>query len=111
MATGRANARAVLADRGRITGLWQDGMAPADVADAMGVSKKTVQRWITRWQEEGSLTTRPWSGRPRVTTQDEDARCVINPIENLWAIITHNWGVGEERSREIVARHANEVWE
>ncbi|KAG7173910.1 putative winged helix-turn-helix domain containing protein 13, partial [Homarus americanus] len=50
------------------------GMALADVADAKGVSKKTVQRWITRWQEEGSVTTRPRSGRPRVTTQDEDAR-------------------------------------
>ncbi|XP_042217556.1 uncharacterized protein LOC121863129, partial [Homarus americanus] len=235
MATGRANAPAVLADRGRIIGLWQGGMAPADVADAMGVSKKTVQRWITRWQEEGSLTTRPRSCRPRVTTQDENARllaavdntlnkividftrelmlpchpqtsrnrlhksginCYVpakkqnkltqahrearlgftleylgvdpmlwpnviftdvksfssvkagarfcwrpvntrckdknideratsgrvtvnmwgsmwayDPGENLWAIITRNWDVGEERSREIEARHANEVWE
>ncbi|KAG7162013.1 hypothetical protein Hamer_G032102 [Homarus americanus] len=37
--------------------------------------------------------------------------CDINPIENLRDIITRNWDVGEERSREIVARHANEVWE
>lgn len=74
MATSRANAPAVVADRGRIIGLWQSGMTPADVADTMGVSKKTVQRWITRWEQEGSLATRPRSGRPRVTTPDEDAR-------------------------------------
>ncbi|KAG7177369.1 putative iGluR-like protein [Homarus americanus] len=83
MATGRANAPAVLADRGRIIGLWQGGMAPADVADAMDVStcKKTVLRWITRWQEEGSLTAGPGSGKPRVTTQDDDAR-LLAAVDN-----------------------------
>ncbi|KAG7156764.1 Replicase polyprotein 1a-like 16 [Homarus americanus] len=90
MATGRANAPAVLADRGRIIGLWQGGMAPADVADAMGVSKKTVQRWITRWQEEGSLTTRPRSCRPRlgfITLRNTCGYVSLTPLpkfHHLW---------------------------
>ncbi|KAG7168436.1 putative winged helix-turn-helix domain containing protein 5 [Homarus americanus] len=72
MATGRAKAPAVLGD-GQIIGLWQGGMPPADVADAMGVSKKTVQSWITKWQKEVSLTTRPRSGRPRLAGKITDA--------------------------------------
>ena len=52
-----------------------------NIADTVGVSQKTVQNWIRRFQEEGSLQTKARSGRPRVTTPEVD-RLILNTIRN-----------------------------
>ncbi|KAK3893044.1 hypothetical protein Pcinc_003122 [Petrolisthes cinctipes] len=68
MATSRANAPSVIADRGRIIGMWENGTPVSIIAEQTGFAQSTVYRWIERWQTEGSLETRPRSGRPRVLT-------------------------------------------
>ena len=88
--TGRANSVEVICKRGRIIGLWESGMPTRDIAFTTGVSQRTVQRWINRFQEEGSLQTRPRSGRPRVTTPEDDRR-LLNAVENhpLTSVVQH----------------------
>ncbi|KAK4294105.1 hypothetical protein Pmani_033245 [Petrolisthes manimaculis] len=81
MATGRANSVEVIFDRGRIIGLWESGMPTREFALTTGVSQRSVQRWIKRFEEEGSLHTKPRSGRPRVTTPVNDAR-ILDAIEH-----------------------------
>ncbi|XP_064122703.1 uncharacterized protein LOC135226950 [Macrobrachium nipponense] len=61
-----------ITQRGRIIGEWQRGVPTQDIAVSIGVSTPTVQRWILRWQEEGTLANRPRRGRPRVTTLQHD---------------------------------------
>ncbi|KAK4318803.1 hypothetical protein Pmani_010226 [Petrolisthes manimaculis] len=81
MATGRANSVEVISERGRIIGLWESGMPTREIALTTGVSQRSVQRWIKRFEEEGSLHTKPRSGRPRVTTPVDDAR-ILNAVED-----------------------------
>ncbi|KAK3877268.1 hypothetical protein Pcinc_018003 [Petrolisthes cinctipes] len=68
MATSRANDPSVIADRGKIIGMWENGTPVLIIAEQTGFAQSTVYRWIARWQTEGSLETRPRSGRPRVLT-------------------------------------------
>lgn len=74
MAETRANAPDVITLRGRIIGMWESGKSSRDIAHMTGVSVRTVHRWINRWQEEGSVKTKPRSGRPKVTSRDDVAR-------------------------------------
>ncbi|XP_064108029.1 uncharacterized protein LOC135216580 [Macrobrachium nipponense] len=65
-----------ITQRGRIIGEWQRGVPTRDTAVSIGVSTRTVQRWILRWQEEGTLANRPRRGRPHVTTRRHDEQIV-----------------------------------
>ena len=35
----------------------------------------------------------------------------LNPIENLWGLMVQRWSNRNERTREAVERHCNEIWE
>lgn len=72
MAEGRANSSRIIGDRGRIIGRWEGGMTPRAIAEELGLHRSTVYKWINRWQEEGSVRTKPRSGRPKVTTPEQD---------------------------------------
>lgn len=37
--------------------------------------------------------------------------CDMNPVENLWAIMTRDWSVGEVRNVQAAEMRAREVWE
>ncbi|KAK3862451.1 hypothetical protein Pcinc_031687 [Petrolisthes cinctipes] len=74
MTETRANAPDVITLRGRIVGMWECGKSSRNIAHMTGVSVRTVNIWIHRWQEEGSLKTKPRNGRPKVTTLDGVAR-------------------------------------
>ncbi|KAK3892484.1 hypothetical protein Pcinc_003716 [Petrolisthes cinctipes] len=74
MAETQANAPDVITLRGRIIGMWECGKSSRDIAHMTGVSVRTVNRWINRWREEGSVKTKPRSGRPKVTSRDDVAR-------------------------------------
>lgn len=76
MPAGRANASDVIAERAQIVGMWRAGATVPNIALEMGRSTKTIRRWIRRWEEEGSVETRPRSGRPRVTSARMDAMIV-----------------------------------
>ncbi|XP_049766892.1 rabankyrin-5-like isoform X5 [Schistocerca cancellata] len=66
-------------DKGRILALYQDGYAIRAISRALGFSKSTVHLWVKRMAKEGHVTCRRRSGRPRITTEDQDKsirRCV-----------------------------------
>lgn len=44
--------------------MWVGGMSIRAIARATGTSATTVNRWIKRWQQEGTINTRPRPGRP-----------------------------------------------
>lgn len=76
MAEGRANSSRIIADRGRIIGLSEGGMTPGAIAQELGLHRSTVHKWIKRWQEQGSVSTKPGSGRPKATTPEQDEAIV-----------------------------------
>lgn len=86
MAARRDNAPELVAERGRMVGMWQSGMSVRRIAEETGVSVKTVRRWLRRWEEEGHLRSRPRRGRPRATTQEQDNEIVEAVVEH--ALIT-----------------------
>ena len=72
----RANSTAVITDRARIIALWECNLPVNVIAHRTGLHRSTVHKWIKRWQEEGSVQTRPRSGRPKVTTPQQDQAIV-----------------------------------
>lgn len=80
MAERRDNAVDVITKRGRIIGMWECGKSSREISEMAGVSVSTVNRWIRRWQEEDSVKTKPRSGRPKVTTQ-EDVNRIMDTIQ------------------------------
>ncbi|KAK3884368.1 hypothetical protein Pcinc_011379 [Petrolisthes cinctipes] len=72
---------------------WEGGASTRNIADDVGVSQRTVERWISRWQEEGSLANKPRKGRPRVTTPQQDEQIVAasrNNSKKTAVSITHD---------------------
>ncbi|KAK3888064.1 hypothetical protein Pcinc_007854 [Petrolisthes cinctipes] len=68
-------------------------MQRRDIADDVGVSQRTVERWISWWQEEGSLANKPRRGRPRVTAPQQDAQVIAasrNNSKKTAVSITHD---------------------
>lgn len=62
-----------LSERARFVWLWMEGKPIKDIAKDAGTSTTTVYRWIRRWKCEGVVESKPRSGRPRVTSPEEDA--------------------------------------
>lgn len=54
-----------ISDRAAIVCMWASGRSVREVARETGSSVTTVYRWIRRWRQEGSLSTRRRCGRPR----------------------------------------------
>ncbi|KAK3895507.1 hypothetical protein Pcinc_000746 [Petrolisthes cinctipes] len=52
-------------ERGRIIGMCEAGYSISDIVRDLGLTRQTVQCWLTRWQE---------SGRPRMTSAEDTAR-------------------------------------
>ena len=58
--------------RGRAIALLMQGQRQQQVANHFGVNVPTIERLVRRLRETGHLADRPWSGRPRVTSQLQD---------------------------------------
>ncbi|XP_068205298.1 uncharacterized protein [Palaemon carinicauda] len=87
----KGNSVESITQRGRIVGEWKLGVPTRDIAISIGVlSTRTVQRWILRWREEGTLANRRRIGRPRVTTPQQDQQILAvstaNPMKASVAI-------------------------
>ena len=61
---------------------WERGVPTRDIAMSVGVSTRTVQRWISRWWEEGTLANKPRRGRPCITTRHLDEQIIIASIDD-----------------------------
>ncbi|MDP5184147.1 IS481 family transposase [Blastococcus sp. BMG 814] len=74
------NARTTFHGRKLIVARWQNGWTKAHIAAAMGLSRKCVRTWITRYQDEGEAglvdrSSRPHTS-PRRTTAETEQRIV-----------------------------------
>ena len=61
------NARTTFHGRLLIVRRYQSGWAKADIAEAMGVSRKCVHTWISRFEAEGQAGLADRSSRPHTT--------------------------------------------
>ena len=66
--------------RWRLIGMLEAGMGVNDVADELHVHRSIVHRWKTRHLAGEDLKDCPRSGRPRVTSANQDAS-IINRVE------------------------------
>ncbi|KAL7634885.1 UNVERIFIED_CONTAM: hypothetical protein RMT77_015262 [Armadillidium vulgare] len=73
---GRKNENIAL--RAKIVALFEAGMKKTHICRELGVTLKTVQKWIKRNEEEGDLRDRSRSGGPRCTTSNEDSKIIEN---------------------------------
>lgn len=67
-----ANRTEVITKRRLIVGHHKAGKSIREISRLMGITKATVRLWIRRYKEEGHVTTRPRSGRPRITSSLQD---------------------------------------
>lgn len=54
-----------LAERAKIVWLWLGGASARSISQQIGTSLSVVYRWIHRWQDEGTIKTRPYHRRLR----------------------------------------------
>lgn len=71
-----SNNPAILAERARIVWLWLGGASARSISQQTGASLSVVYRWIHRWQEEGSVRTRPYQRRLRKLKWTESPRLI-----------------------------------
>lgn len=71
--------------KNRIICRIEDGWSIRQIAVHMNVSKNTVSRVKKRWEQEGSISRKAGSSRPRVSNNEEDAVLVdhlrLNPFD------------------------------
>lgn len=69
-----ANRPEVICRRAMIVGRYSAGQTISEISRSLGISRKTVKRWLRRYEEEGDVKTRARPGRPRVTSPEDDRR-------------------------------------
>ncbi len=84
-----------------------EGEDPDTVADLLGVSERSVFRWLQRWRAEGEagLALHPGRGRP-AKLQEPQAQQVLDWIEHSaleFGFPTDRWTA--PRLAELIARH------
>jgi transposase len=59
------------------------GKSSYELAEELGLSRPTIQRWLDRYEAEGlqGLEDRPRSGRPRTVTPDVEAEVVEKTLK------------------------------
>jgi transposase len=63
--------------RWAIITLWKDGQLRSVIEQKLGVSQRTIRRWIDHYQQYHTVDDKPRSGRPRITTDEEDEMIVM----------------------------------
>ena len=69
-------------DRARAIGQIEAGVPQRDVAQMFGVSKSTISKLKSKFQDTGYVEDRPRSGRPKSTTNDEDMFIRLNSLRD-----------------------------
>ncbi|GFW34512.1 uncharacterized protein TNCV_1463631 [Trichonephila clavipes] len=58
--------------RGRIIGLLECGRTQLEVSEELGITQNVISRLRQRFQDDGNVSRCYSTGRPRVTTPNED---------------------------------------
>jgi transposase-like protein/transposase len=64
----------------RVMALVENGYSARQAALRYGINPRKAQRWIRHFHETGNLQRKHASGRPRVSTSDEDRRLVAEAV-------------------------------
>ncbi len=84
-------------------------MTMAAIARATGLKVKTRTKWIRRSDGEGSVATRPRSGRPRLVTPEDDQRIIQAVMERpLTSSIDITQELNLPCNPDTTRRHLNE---
>ena len=67
--------------RARAVGMLEAGMTQRQVAHRMGCCQSTIFKLADRYGETGTVKDRPRSGRPRVTTTNQDRNIVLQHLQ------------------------------
>lgn len=59
-------------EKGQILAFDTSGKCPKEIAKHLGRDKSTVTRFLRRYRTTGKIERRPGSGRPRITTPQDD---------------------------------------
>ena len=75
-------------ERARAFGMMEAGMSIRNVARHFGVAFSTAREIRNRYAETRSFRDRPRSGRPRVTTPQQDRHVVLSHLRNRFRPVT-----------------------
>jgi len=93
--------------RCRAVAAVQRGISITQVAECFGTDRRTVHRWVARFEREGEhgLVRRPGGGRPRTLAecQEEDFRWLVLQPATTFGFETDLWTVA--RFRAVLADH------
>ena len=74
------------------------GWAVGDAADALGITRRTLHRWLRRYEKNGEngLERRPGSGRPQKLDElnEEEVRAIVLRPASAFGYETDLWTVG-----------------
>ena len=68
--------------RGRIIGWLECGRTQLEVSEELGIAQSVISRLWQRFQDDGNVTRRYSTGRPRVTTPKEDRYLAVTAKRN-----------------------------
>ena len=73
-----------LFEKGQIITMREHGKTIGEIATELGRTKKTVKKWILRYEEEGEAGMKPRDkpGRPRKTSREQDQAMVEVSCKN-----------------------------
>lgn len=98
--------RLTLQQRERAIGMIEMGATHIHVATTLGCHRTTVTRLMQRYRHSGQTSDRPRSGRPRVTTPQDDRYLRTLHLRNRFLTVTSSASnaLGHRVSRRTVAR-------
>jgi transposase InsO family protein len=105
------NARTTFHGRKLIIQRWQNGWKKAHIAAAMGLSRKCVRTWITRFEDEGEAglvdrSSRPHTSPRRTTAEVEERIVALRSAERRGpAWIGAELGVPARTVSRVLLRH------
>jgi len=101
-------------EKGQIIGMYITGTSRNQIAKHLGRHKKSVSRWINRWNEDGNTDRKEGSGRPRCTLAVDDRFIKITSLKDRWltakdiAKIMNSIADGQKVTAKTVSRRLHE---
>ncbi|KFM71592.1 Transposable element Tcb1 transposase, partial [Stegodyphus mimosarum] len=68
--------------RGRIIGCLECGRTKLEVSDELGIAQSVISRLWQQFQDDGNVSRRYSTGRPRITTPNEDRYLAVTAKRN-----------------------------